>query len=269
MRMDDRISVKVAKALYRALVRPMRSARPVQPIRALLRIPRAFDVTSWALQTRDLRRLARIRDAYPAADGPHHRSVQDYNAGVTLKRPIQSTRQAEIYYELLALPPRDQSREKLLIVGPRSVHELLVAWLHGFSWRNISGIDLYSTNPKIAPMNMESMTFADESFDAVAMASTLAYAEDTFAALNEVARVLRPGGRFAFGATFDPGGADKWPEGSRGGAEIHGMLRRLGLDVYFHDSVDKTNSQRRRQTTHRFACVKPDPRLAPLDPLVL
>ena len=241
----------------------------MQPIRALLRIPRAFDVASWALQTRDLRRLAQIRDAYLAADDPYHRSVQDYNASVTLKRPIQSTRQAEIHYEMLAFPPRDVSDEKLLIVGPRSVHELLVAWLHGFSWRNISGIDLYSTNPKITPMNMEAMTFADESFDAVAMASTLAYAKDTFAALKEVERVLRPGGRFAFGATFDPGGADKWPESSRTGNEVHSMLRRLGLSVYIHHSVDKTNSRGRRQTTHGFACRKLDPRSTPFDPFVL
>lgn len=268
MSANDTISAKIAKALYRAVVKPMRRARPIMPMRALLRVPGAFDVLSWVMQTRDLRHLAHIRDAYLAAGDPHHQSVQDYNAGVTMKRLIQSTRQAEIYYELLTIPPRDVSNEELLIVGPRSVHELLIAWVHGFSWKNISGIDLYSTNPKIAPMNMEAMTFADESFDAVGMASTLAYAGDTFTALKEVARVLRPGGRFAFGATYDPGAADKWPESVRTGAEIHDMLRRLGFVVYFHNSVDKTNSLGRRQTTHHFACRKTDP-AEHLDPFSL
>ena len=266
--MDDTHSVRIAKALYRAVVRPMRRARPVRPVRAVLRVPGAFDLASWALQTRDLGRLARIRDVYPAAEDPHHKSAHDYNSGVTLRRPIQSTRQAEIYYEMLAFPPRDMFEEKLLIVGPRSVHELLVAWLHGFSWRNISGIDLYSTNPKIVPMNMEAMTFADESFDAVAMSKTLTYAKDTFAALKEVARVLRPGGRFAFSAAYAPG-ADAWPGNLRTGAEIHDMLRRLGLAVYLYQHADKTNTQGQRQTTHMFACTKPDPRAQPFDPLVL
>ncbi len=267
--MSEKMSIRIAKALYRAVAHPMRRARPVQPVRALLRLPLVFDVVSWGLQTRDLGRLARIREVYAVAKDGHHQGVHDYNAGVTLKRPIQSTRRAELYYELLALPPRDMSQEKVLIAGPRSVHELLIAWLHGFSWRNISGIDLYSTNPKIALMNMESMTFGDASFDAVAMANTLAYAKDTFAALKEVARVLKPGGRFAFGATFAPGGAEEWPGNATTGAEIHDMLRRLGFFVYFYLAADKTNSLGRRQTTHNFACLKPDPHVTPFDPLSL
>lgn len=268
MRRDDSLSMKIGKSLYRAVVHPMRRARPVQPIRALLRVSRAFDVVSWALQTRDLRRLARIRDVYSVADSAHHKSAHDYNSGVTLRRPIQTTRLAEIYYEMLGFPPRDMSEEKLLIVGPRSVHELLVAWLYGFAWRNISAIDLYSTNPKIMPMNMEAMTFADENFNAVAMSKTLAYAKDTFVALKEVARVLRPGGRFAFGATFAPGAA-AWPGNLLTGAEVHDMLRQLSFAVYLYHSEEKINSLGQRQTNHMFACIKLDPRVPPFDPLIL
>ena len=55
------------------------------------------------------------------------------------------------------------------------------------------------------------MTFEDGRFDAVAMANTLSYADDTRVALAGVARVLKPGGRFAFSATYDPDGT-RWKE---------------------------------------------------------
>ena len=219
--------------------------------------PRIFDLVSCLMQLRDLRALARIRDSRPP--DTFYAKVADYNAGVTERKVITTTRRAEIYYQILSLPPRDPRVETLLIVGPRNVHELLIAWLYGYRWKNIQAIDLYSTNPKIRVMNMEAMTFLDDSFDAVVMSNTLAYARDTFQCLSEVARVLKPGGRFVFGATYFPQSVD-WPGNRVSGNDIRQMLRKLSLAIVFYSAFDKVNSLGGLQTAHVFSTQKLDPR---------
>lgn len=259
--------MSLAGHLYRSVVHPTRPQCPVRPWRTLLRLPVLFDLVSLTLQLRDLGRVERLKDSY-VASSDHHRDVHDYNAGVTQAKRITSTRRAEEIYEILTLPPRDLRDEKLLIVGPRNVVELYIAWLHGFRWKNIQAIDLYSMNEKITPMNMEAMEFADGSFDAVTMSATLNYAEDLDRAIGEVARVLKPGGRFVFGHPYDPG-SPEWPGNLVRGGEIKARLDAQGLSVYFHSSLDKTNSAGNVQTAHRFAARKRPAGPDLLDPLVL
>lgn len=243
--------------LANAVKNPQRPAKPARPLRALLRLPVLFDVASFMLQARDLYRKRDITKSSVVKDD-YHQHVHDYNAGVTVAKQIHTTRRAEEYYQILELPPRDASDEKLLIIGPRNVMELFIAWLHGFSWKNISAIDLYSTNPKIIEMNMEDMTFPPESFDAVAMSATLAYAADTRKVLQGVYDVLRPGGRFAFGQTFDPEGVE-WGGSHHDGAATKAMLDEIGFETYFYRGLSKVNSKGREQTSHRFGVMKPDP----------
>ena len=226
-----------------------------RPLRALLRAPIFFDVSAFFIQARDLLRPNRAGDHY-TADDPHHRKVHDYNAGVTEAKRIHRTRRTEEYYQVLNLPARDLSHEKVLSIGPRNVLELYVAWLYGFSWSNITGVDLYSTNPKIVEMNMEKMTFEDDLFDAAAMSSTLAYAEDTKAALSEVYRVLKPGGRFVFGQTHVPDQLE-WPGNRFDGDDIKAMLDDIGFRVFFYEPHPKINSLGQPQTSHMFGVVKP------------
>lgn len=257
-----------AAQAFRALTRPARSDAPVRPFRAVVALPGVLDLVSLALQMRDLGRLARIRDAYSVATDDHHRKVHDYNATVSQSKAIVTTRRAEPIYRVLAQPQRDLTHERLLIVGPRNIHEFLIAWVSGFSWRHMQGIDLYSTNPKIRTMNMEAMEFADASFDAVAMSSTLAYAKDVGACLREVARILKPGGRFSFSTPYNPD-APTWPGDWIRANDLHDLLYAAGFAVYFHHAFDKTDSQNRRMTSHNFGVVKRDPDHALLDPLHL
>lgn len=242
------------------LVRALRHPEPPTPqvgvLRRILLMPRVFDVISCAMQFKDLRRLAAIREE--TSGDPFYARVHDYNAGVTERKVITTTRRAEVLFQILSLPPRDLSRETLLIVGPRNVHELLLAWLYGYRWSNLEAIDLYSTNARIRVMNMESMTYPSDAFDAVVMSNTLAYAKDTFRCLSEVARVLKPAGRFVFGATYFPGGTG-WPGNLVTGNEIREMLRKLSLNLVFYYAFDKVNSLGGRQTAHVFSVQKSDP----------
>jgi SAM-dependent methyltransferase len=248
--------MRALRSILTALRHPEKAAGGPGLARRLLLEPRIFDLVSWSMQVRNLRALARIRDTLPR--DAFYAKVADYNAEVTEQKVITTTRRAEIYYRILSLPPRDQSEETLLIVGPRNVHELLIAWLYGYQWKNIHAIDLYSTHPKIRVMNMEAMTFPDGMFDAVVMSNTLAYAQDTFQCLSEVARVLKPSGRFVFGATYFPQSQD-WPGNRVSGNDIRQMLKKLSLAVVFYTAFDKVNSLGGLQTAHIFGTQKNDP----------
>ena len=253
------------KFFYHAAFHPGVRRQAFTPLRDILRWPILFDLLSLFLQIRDLRRTSHIRDKH-AVDDPHHRKVQDYNAGVTLTKRITTTRRAEEYYGVISQPLRNLSGERILIVGPRNIHELLIAWLYGFSWDNIEAIDLYSTNPKIQIMNMEETKFPDGRFDAITMSNTLSYAADTARTIREMARILRPGGRFAFSATYDPGSVD-YPGDWISGEEIAKMLRDSGIPPYYHVATEKVNSFGRRQASHTFVARKHDPEMAILDPV--
>jgi SAM-dependent methyltransferase len=242
------------RSMLRAVRHPEAPSARTSILRHVLLKPRVFDLLSCALQLADSRRLARIADDVPADE--FYAKVKRYNAGVALKKMVTRTRRAELLYQLLVVPPRDVAREKLLIVGPRNVHELLIAWLYGFRWKNIVGIDLYSTNERILVMNMEEMGFRDGSFDAVVMAQTLPYAREPFRCLSEIARVLIPGGRLAFTSTYCPEGA--YPGNHVSGAELARMLEGLALRVRFYDARDKINSDGALQTGHIFVVQKAD-----------
>lgn len=247
----------LAGHLVEALLRPSRPTRPTLALRELLRTPRLFALISYAIQVRDMGRVEMARTAYAVTDS-HHRKVHDYNLGTIRKKRIVTTRRTEDLYPILALPSRDISDEKVLVIGCRDVLELFVAWLHGFSWKNISGLDLFSTNRKIIAMNMEAMTFPDGTFDSVAMGNTLAYAKDARAALSEVARILRPGGRFVFNHGYrGPTKGTDYPQDSVTGAEIRDTLSSLGLEIYFYHAHDRTIRDGRPQTSHFFGVRKP------------
>jgi hypothetical protein len=163
-----------------AITQPADTVEPVGIVRWIIGRPRIFDLVNVWLQLRDYRRLATIQEAH-AIDDAHHRHAHDYNAGVTARKVVTRSRRAEEMYRVLSLPTRKLAGEHLLVVGPRNVQELLIAWLHGFQWAKIDAIDLYTTDPKIQVMDMEAMTIPDASYHAVAMSNTLAYAKDTLA----------------------------------------------------------------------------------------
>jgi hypothetical protein len=254
--------LNLPRLFARAILYPAASAPGNGIIRHILLKPRILDTLSLVVQLRDLSRRRRINDAR-LIDEAHYRKVQDYNASVTQRNEITRSRRAEELFRVLSMPQRDLRREELLLIGPRDVHEILLAWLYGYLWRNISGIDLYSTNPKITAMNMEAMDFSDEIFDAVFMSNTLAYAKNSKRCLAECVRVLKPGGRLVFGATYFPEG--EYPGNHFRGQDVLDILHSLPIDLYFHRSVDKINALNKPQTIHFFGVVKHAPMVSGFD----
>ena len=103
---------------------------------------------------------------------------------------------------------------------------------------------------------MEKTTIKSESYDAIVMASTLSYSEDTQSTLNEMSRLLKPEGIFVFGSTYDPGSPD-YPGDWLKGNEIINMIKNSGLKIFYNWSHYKTNSKGRKQASHTFATKKP------------
>lgn len=256
--------LNILRHTFRAITKPATPLKTTPLYRRLLLLPVLYDLSSSVVQAHALRYLDNT--SKQAIDGDeYYDRVQKYNASVTTAKTIVSTRRAEELFAALCLPPRDLAKERVLLIGPRTVQELYLAWLYGFSWGNIEGIDLYQTHPKIHVMNMEDMTHPDASFDAILMANTLAYASDVAKCLSECARVLKPGGHLVFGQTY-------CPESDYNGNKVSGgstlkTLCSLGLEVFYYRQAEKTNRLGQHQTAHFFGVRKLDPAKPLFDPL--
>jgi SAM-dependent methyltransferase len=241
----------------RTLAQALRSPAlpPTDPgwLRTLVARRGVFDLVSTVMQLRDVGFLESIQDGEHRADG-HYNQVHAYNAGVTSTKIITRTRRAESLIAVLAMPPRDLSRERVLLVGPRTRHEMLQVWLAGFDWNKIEGIDLYSANPKIKVMNMERMSFPDGTFDALLSSATLTYAKDLSGCVREFLRVLRAGGRAAFGHAHIPGA--EFAGNAISGQELERYITEAGGLIYYRNIVEKTAASGLPARIHEFGVIK-------------
>jgi SAM-dependent methyltransferase len=240
---------------YKCLVEP-NAHFSYQPglLRSLVYRRRIFDVASMLLQARHLSKVSAVDDT-SSTDNSDVAAARKWNAHVTKKKLITTTRRAEVLYHIAQVHDADPRRERLLIVGPRNVQEFLIAWMFGFSWKNISAIDLFSTHPKIEVMDMHAISLPPESVHVVTMAHTLSYSHDIPKVVAGIARILVPGGRFCFSHANVPGFAAF--AGSRvTGDEIVEACSAVGLSVYHHEWKIKTNSDGNRQIGHYFGMRK-------------
>jgi SAM-dependent methyltransferase len=91
---------------------------------------------------------------------------------------------------------------KILIIGPRNEHDLLLLHGHGIDWKGMTGLDLISYSPKIVLGDMHHMPFDENHFDAVIFGWTLSYSATPQNAISEVIRVVKPGGIVAIGVEY-------------------------------------------------------------------
>lgn len=247
--------IDLVRYLVRAVKYPVTPLPTVPFFRRLMLLPVLYDVSSTLVQLHSLRHIANT--SKPAiGDDDYYERVQTYNASVTSARNVMRSRRAEELFAALRLPPRDLNRERLLLIGPRTVQELFLGWLYGFSWENIEGIDLYRTHPKIKVMNMEAMSFAAASFDSILMSATLAYAKNIHTCLAECERVLRPGGHLVFGQTFCPG--SEFQGSKTSGDETRRILLQLNLEPFYYRQAEKIDRLGNPTTYHLFGVRKPD-----------
>jgi len=226
-----------------------------RPLREFLKLPIIFDITSFLIQLKYINKIKNLELVNEQSE--YIKDVIKYNSSVTVGKLITSTRRAEFFYQIPSTIINNLSNKKLLIIGPRNVQELYMAWLYGFKWHNIYAIDLYSGHPKIDIMNMHELKFNNEYFDCVVMSFTLSYSNDTEKVIKEVSRVLKPNGIFSFGSTFEPK-SQRWIGSLVNGEKIYRYLKESGMRICFHYPEEKTNALGNSQTINNFNAQKID-----------
>lgn len=93
---------------------------------------------------------------------------------------------------------------KILSIGCRYEEEIFYLFAHGYSLRNIRGLDLFSYSPLVDTGDMHRMPYGDSTWDAVICAWTLSYSNDLRRACTEIVRVTRPGGIVAVSVGYYP-----------------------------------------------------------------
>ena len=222
-----------------------------------------YNFISTFMQLNDLKNIEKINFGKNKQNN-HFDNVAEYNSSILNDKIITTSRRFDLYYQFLTVPQRSLVDEKLLIVGPRNRAELLTAWLHGFRWKNIFAIDLFSTNKKIIVMNMEKMTWKDNYFDNVVMSMTLSYAKNVESVIQEVSRILKDGGRFSFSQTTVMDGK-RWESSKFNGKKIHNLLSKNGFSIKMHFPEHKVNSSLKKQTIHSFLAMKNEKKLKIVD----
>ena len=117
-------------------------------------------------------------------------------------------------------------------------------------------------------MNMEKLTFPDEKYDCIVMAHTLAYASDVAAVINEMSRILVPGGLFVFNNTYCPSSAD-YPGNQVSSMKIVDVVLSSDMKIYYQSGTEKINSLGLQQTSRMLGVQKRSEKNAPFDPLRL
>lgn len=151
----------------------------------------------------------------------------------------------------------DKDTARVLVVGPRNEHDLLILAGNGFRFGNVSGLDLMSYSPRIDVGDMHAMEYADDAWDAIVCGWTLSYSRFPEKVAKELIRVTKSGGIIAIGVEYSTLGYDDSKElvgysiDDEGFQRINSVQDILGLfgdkvgDVFFmHDAPMKRSHTR-------------------------
>ena len=116
-----------------------------------------------------------------------------------------------------------------LIIGPRNEHDLLLYASLGGGWSKVRGVDLISYSPKIDLGDMHELPYESKSYDAIICVWTLSYSKQPQKAVDEILRLLKPGGMIALGVEY----SNMTPDDSRA---LQMMLDGDDYDLGFGDT---------------------------------
>lgn len=178
-------------------------------------------------------------DVYGGDQAHLGRRTLDHNFANIRRSLLRHDRVFHLIWPLLAVEYVASNRRemKTLSVGPRSEGELLLIAAHGFKWRNIKGVDLFSYTPRIDVADMHELPYSDSSFDIVFSGWTLGYSDDRARALSEMVRVLRPGGFVAFGQGFSSEPTELTTKAWAGTKDRHNPLDSIFAPIA--DNIDR------------------------------
>ena len=106
-----------------------------------------------------------------------------FNIGLNQGNP-KSNMIIEPVNSILASKIYDKEKLKVLSIGPRSMGEILNIQSHGYEYKNIYAIDLFSISKKIKIGDIHDIPYSDDFFDIVFCGWVIAYSE------NKIIRII-------------------------------------------------------------------------------
>ena len=123
-------------------------------------------------------------------------------------RKFNGSRAVPLVYPLKSIDFVNYEKNKILSVGPRNEGELFVIRSLGFSWKNISAIDLLSYSKLIEIGDIHKSKYSDNSFDIVGCGWVLPYSNNYEKIVEELIRITKNGGLINIGWSYDPNEED-------------------------------------------------------------
>jgi len=102
---------------------------------------------------------------------------------------------------LIDLDPKEIPSKKVLHIGNQGLNEILSTIGYGVNIQNVHAAEVISYHPIVTLCNMRELPFEDKSFDIVIASWILNRVMDPSTLTKEILRVLKPGGKIAFGLT--------------------------------------------------------------------
>lgn len=188
--------------LKKAILNPQKSLSDNRVFARLLMKPVIFDLYNLIIQIMDFKNIITLE--IPKKKNKSSENIAHRHNLLEIKhKMITTSRRVEPAYQIATTPWSETKNLKLLVIGCRNISELKQAKLYGFSWKNIDGLDLFSTNKKIMVSRMEDMKIIDDdTYDVVTMVNTLAYSDQPIEVFKEVYRVLKINGKFVFNFAY-------------------------------------------------------------------
>jgi len=142
---------------------------------------------------------------------------------------------------------------RILVIGPRNEDDILSLIGHGFSSKNIIGLDLISYSPWIEVGDMHKTRFQDSFFDVIICGWTLSYSNEPNKFAKEMIRITKNKGIVAIGVEYSTlteeqgikvhGGYDLRPESFdriNSTSQIQNLFDGYITDIYFnHDAPNR------------------------------
>ncbi len=238
----------ICSIFKKAIFNPEKSPSDNRIFIKILMKPIIFDLYAAIIQINDLRKVYKLQ--IPNSNKTAKDNAYRHNLAEIQEKIITTTRRVEPAYQIATVPWRSNKDLKLLIIGCRNILELKQASFFGFQWKNINGLDLFSTNKKIIECNMEEMNIIDDStYDVVTMVNTLAYSDKPERVIKEISRILKKDGRFVYNHTFNtdnisgnksPFTGDEFVDYSKFTEKnMESLIKKAKLEIYYKYKVLK------------------------------
>lgn len=142
--------------------------------------------------------------------------------------------------DVLTSTGRLKDIRKMLCVGCRNAFEL--NHFEALGVGEVSGIDLQSVDPRIQIMDMQKMSFADDTFDALYAGDSLEHALDIKTAAREFTRVTKPGAlvMLSLPVNYETDSIDRWDCKNADG--ILNLFEDDLADVLYREEVQDENT---------------------------